>query len=156
MSKKCVLRDWVMELHLRCQGVLVSSVRGCDTIPKEHPLKDLVRVYRSIVLNAAVTKPSSFIEHVELDEAKQRMEKVLDDVDALPVHYIMHLTHAAQIIGYKHPRDKVRKLWRWFYESMCHGFHLTPETEQRMALRLEAKTEDEFIQEGRRNPYEYP
>lgn len=162
-SKSSIIQDWAAKLHLRCQGVLVSSIRGCDTVAKEHPTKDLARVYRSLVLVAAAKKPSSFIDFVDLRETERRMNAVLSDVDPLPHHYVMHMTHSAQIVGLRHSDEGVRHLWTWFYEQMCRGLHVTPETEERMMERLEG-TEQEFAEDSKRkgyvpkrkNPYDYP
>jgi flavin-dependent thymidylate synthase len=47
-----VLQDWVMKLPRRHQGVLLASVRGCDTAPKDDPSKALARCYRGMIVPA--------------------------------------------------------------------------------------------------------
>jgi hypothetical protein len=48
----------------------------------------------------------------------------------------MHLMHAAEIIGYKHPDLRVRAWWRKFYERLAHDMHLWPESEEQLDRRL--------------------
>ena len=85
----------------------MSVIRGCDNAPKEDPCKALARCIRYVLLHSFSDKPSSFIENVDDDELKRRMVAVLSSHDEYPVHYIMHLLHATEIIGYKHPDNLV-------------------------------------------------
>ena len=98
-----VLKEWVTHLGLRHQGVLMSCVRGCDNVPKEDPAKALTRCLRGVLLNSFDPRPSSFIEHADDMELRDRMISVLKNHDHYPIHYIMHLMHGAEIIGYKWP-----------------------------------------------------
>lgn len=143
---KSVLQNWVMELGLRHQGVLLTAVRGCDTAPKNDPSKMLVRCYRSMVLNCHCGDPSkavSFIERVAHDELYRRMRDFLKNLDHYPHHYVMHLAHAAEIIGYKNRVDEQFGLWLDFYFRICKGLHVNPESEQQLDERLNA-SEEEF------------
>lgn len=133
-----VLQPWVEQLGLRHQGVLMACVRGCDSVPKEDATKTLARCLRSVLLNSFDPKPTSFIEHVDDNELQQRMAAVLKNHDHYPIHYIMHLMHGSEIIGYKHTNPWVRDCWHWFYEKLAQCFHLNPETEQQMDIRLGA------------------
>lgn len=54
-----------------------------------------------------------------------------------------HVLHATEIIGYKHPDDRVADRWRWFYSNLAKCFHLNPETEEQLDERLGA-CEDQF------------
>lgn len=60
----------------------------------------------------------------------------LRELDALPHHFHLHFLHAAQIIGFKHPVDRIRKWWAQTYERLVHDMHLWPETEVQMDHRL--------------------
>ncbi len=60
----------------------------------------------------------------------------LRELDAIPHHFQLHLLHAAQIVGYKHPDRRVRGWWLQTYERLVHDMHLWPETEAQMDLRL--------------------
>jgi len=132
-----VLKEWVTRLGLRHQGVLMACVRGCDNVPKEDPTKALARCLRDVLLNSFDPRPSSFIEHVDDVELRDRMIAVLKNHDHYPVHFIMHLMHGAEIIGYKWP-EPAAVFWRWFYERLAQCFHLNVETEAQLDARLGA------------------
>jgi hypothetical protein len=141
-----------MRLGLRHQGVLLTAVRGPDTSPKEDAVKALVRCYRAAVLNAHCGDPrkaKTFIEAVDTDTLYDRMGTVARDGDALPHHYVMHLVHAAEVVGYKHPTPTIAQAWLWFYGSMVHGLHLSPESEAAMDRRLTADEESFFASQSR-------
>lgn len=138
---KSVLQDWVMELGLRHQGVLLACVRGCDTLPKGHPSKVLMRSYRSVLLNAHCgnnREAATFIQEVPPSALAYLMAQFRKDVDHLPHHFVMHMAHAAEVVGYKHPVEAIRDIWRAFYEAVCFGLHVNPETEAQMDERLNA------------------
>jgi hypothetical protein len=58
------------------------------------------------------------------------------DIDSYPQHFVAHTMHAAEIIGYKHPDQKMKSWWTCFYKKMVKGFHLNFETEQQLDVRL--------------------
>ncbi|MDF0540815.1 hypothetical protein PX699_00535 [Sphingobium sp. H39-3-25] len=60
----------------------------------------------------------------------------LRDVDAIPHHFQMHLLHAIEILGYKHPDRRIRGWWHQTYERLVHDMHLWPETEAQLDRRL--------------------
>ncbi|QDT39751.1 hypothetical protein Pan189_41600 [Stratiformator vulcanicus] len=63
--KNGILQDWVCRLGLRYQGVLLTVVRGCDTLPKDCDLKTLSRFLRYLILRPHCGDPrksSSFIQ----------------------------------------------------------------------------------------------
>lgn len=140
-----VVKDWVTDLPLRMQGVLMSSVRGCDSVPKQDGAKHLQRAYRGLILNTPAKKPSSFIDYVSGNDLGMRMRAVLDDHDHYPVHYVLHLMHSVEIIGYFYPEPEQRARWEWFYKAMCSEFHLNPETKEQLIARMTA-TEAEFAE----------
>ena len=141
--RRSVLQDWVMDLGLRHQGVLLSASRGCDSVPKEDPSKKLVRVLRGACFNSYDPRPSSYIERVGFDELASRMSAFLGSCDHHPQHFVAHLMHAAEIVGYHHPDGPTREIWRRFYEAICDGLHVNPETEEQLEDRLRAG-ESEF------------
>lgn len=56
------LQDWVINLPLMQQSVLISAIRGPDGVAKKHKCKPLVRWFRRCVLvsafdGAAITDP---------------------------------------------------------------------------------------------------
>lgn len=133
-----VLQDWVIKLPLRMQGVLLTAVRGCDGVPKEDAAKPLVRMYRGHILNAAVKKPSSFINYVKSHEAYSRMQAVLGNHDHYPMHWLLHIFQAAKIVDYYHPEAQVREQWGFFHRKMCYRLHMNPETKEQIWARLTA------------------
>lgn len=63
-------------------------------------------------------------------------EVYLRYVDEMPHHFQLHLMHAAQIIGYKHPDPATREWWSIFYRMIVNDAHLFPESEELMDMRL--------------------
>lgn len=137
-----VLRPWVRVLPLRFQGVLVTAIRGCDGAPKEDSSKSLSRMIRRAVLNPADPRESLNIggffgfspEQLESD-----LRGFFHSLDQYPLHYIMHLAHACEVIGYSHPDAGMAAFFDYVYLLFCHTFHLRPEDKDEMTRRL---TED--------------
>jgi hypothetical protein len=146
---RSVLQDWVMNLGLRHQGVLVSCIRGCDSVPKEDPSKALMRAMRGVILHSFNQQPSSFIDFVNSNVLRERMVAVLSSFDHYPVHYIMHVLFATEIIAYKGPVSIVAADWLWFYKKLCKCFHVNPETEKQLDARLGETDEQLFTQSQR-------
>lgn len=138
---RSILKDWVMELGLRHQGVLLTVIRGCDTAPKDDPSKLLTRCIRAVLLNTHCDdekKAATFIQHVDADELHERFIAYRKNLDHYPHHYVMHVIHAIEIIGYKHPNPRVAGVWRAFYVRLCEGLHMPFETEDDLDARLNA------------------
>ena len=148
MSKVCVFQDWLFDLTMQQQSVLVLGCRGPDGVAKFHQTKLVVARYRATVLKAAyLGRPmqidegdnTTFMTLVKfsIDGDWQTLCRTFfDHVDELPHHYYMHLMHGAQIAGYKHPNELFRRRWLDFYLDCCHDLHLHPETEKQMDSRL--------------------
>lgn len=141
-----IMQDWTMTLGLRHQGVLLTAVRGCDTAPKHSPSKALTRFLRSVLLNAHCGDPAksrSFIEVPTRESFDAAQRGFFDEWDALPTHYVLHLAHTAEVIGYHHPDPGVADRWLTFYRAICRKMHVMPETMQALDARLGAD-EDTF------------
>lgn len=140
-----ILQEWVAKLGLRHQGVLVSCIRGCDTAPKDgDPSKNLSRALRGMILNTHCANPQnakSYIEYCTLSEITKRQDEFRKNTDHYPHHFIMHIIHASEIIGYKHPDSFMQEIWMNFYIKMCKSLHMNPETEKQMDQRLNADEE---------------
>lgn len=134
-----VMRAWTATLPRRHQGVLVTAVRGCDGAPKEDSSKALSRMIRRAILNPAdereTIKEGGFFGY-DPDRLRRDFTEFLHSLDQYPLHYIMHLCHASQVIGYKHPDAGFREFFSLAYTLMVHPFHLEPETEAAMDERL--------------------
>lgn len=156
MNKRSVLQDWVQELTLMQQSVLLTAVRGPDGSTKYGSIKMLLRWYRRCVLFSALdgivldnprdsrggsfTGPSVYINEHHPCEWPEDMDRLVDDyireMDAIPLHFHNHFMHAAEILGYKHPDEVIRKWWNNVYVRFAHSFHLYPESEEQMDSRL--------------------
>lgn len=137
-----VVREWVAEkCTLKQQTVLLCALRGCDGIDKEDVSKSVVRMLRDVVLYNA-DESSTFI----LDTSKNRsynnpesrhlINGLLDNSDKYHHHWLLHFIHAAEILGFKHPDATISGFWRRLYYDSCSNFHMNPESEEEMDIRL--------------------
>lgn len=159
-----VTQDWVHGLSLMQQSVLLTAIRGPDGMPKYHASKYLLRWYRRCVLLSSflgevVSNPyesdgGSFLgPSIDMDQEsftkdgedgpldwRPKMDDLvtvyIKDLDSVPHHFHMHLMHAAEIVGYKHPKPVVRRWWLRVYERFVRDMHLWPESEQELDRRL--------------------
>jgi hypothetical protein len=122
-----VVRLWVSDLQWMCQTVLFCGLRGCDGVPKEDPSKPLTRALRSVVLNNA-RNDGSFM-NLEPPED-------VPNLDQYPYHWVGHIMHAVEIVGYCHPDKNVRAKWVPLYLKFCDALHLPPEPKEDMLKRL--------------------
>lgn len=156
-----VLQDWVCDLTLMQQSVLLTSLRGADGMPKDHVSKLLIRWLRRCVLISAfdkcvLTNPAdprggSFtgpsLEGVHHKDWSRAMHYLLKEymrtLDEVPHHFQLHFMHAAEIIGYKHPdREVIGEWWMRAYFQLANDMHLTPERETAMDRRLGDRESD--------------
>ncbi len=151
-----VLQPWVSRLTLMQQTVLLTAIRGPDGVSKYGPTKMLLRWYRRCMLLSAMDKrvlstpyeagggsftgPSLYRQSGDPEGWQLPMDDLvgsyLRELDAIPHHFQLHFLHAAQIVGYKHPDDAIRRWWYCTYERLVHDMHLWPETEEQMDRRL--------------------
>lgn len=158
-------QDWVHELTVMQQSVLISAIRGCDGMAKRHKHKPLVKWYRRCVLLSAFdgkaldtpfspgggsftgpvaelygplfeAMPAEIQHNQRCDALQKASDDFVDSRDELPAHYTTHFMHAVEILGYKHPDETVREFWHDFYLRLVHALHLWPETEVQLDLRL--------------------
>jgi hypothetical protein len=131
-----VLQDWVSELPLMQQSTLITALRGVDGVGKENPSKKLTRALRSIVcVDAQPDTEHSFMNISNLISTKD-LKDFLEDIDPYPIHFVLHLLFAIEIVGYKHPDRKVRGFYLAAYERIVYALHLNPETEDQLNQRL--------------------
>ena len=148
MPQPAVFQDWLFDLTMQQQSVLVLACRGPDGIAKFHPTKQIVARYRATVLKAAYLGRPMRIDEGDAttfmtlkyfsvaNEWRAMCGAFFDHVDEIPHHYYMHLMHGAQIAGYKHPNVTFRLRWLDFYTRCCHDLHLMPESAEHMDERL--------------------
>jgi len=144
-----VLQDWVLDLTLMQQSVLITACRGPDTLHKNHVAKVVLRWLRRCFLYSAFEKtvftdpyqegggsftgPCPKNLYATIDAA---LDEYLKSCDEIPHHFHLHFIHASEIIGYKHPDKNIASWWSKAYLRMVHDMHLQPETERQMDNRL--------------------
>lgn len=148
---RCVVQEWVWELPMQQQTVLLGGcVRGPDGIEKRHGSKALIRVMRTHILNAALFgraldlgdkhgSGSYMVLPFMLEDPGhwlQVCDAFFDVIDGLPHHFIAHVEHAVEIMGYKHPNDEWRHRYLELYLRFCEDRHHPPESEADMDERL--------------------
>ncbi len=146
-----VLQGWVHDLTFMMQSVLISATRGPDGVKKDHPVKVLCRWLRRCYLLSAFEKKAILDPYApgggsftgpcvgDLGGIKEYAKEYLRCIDELPHHFQLHMMHAAEILGYKHPDPSIRKWWNDFYLSIVNDAHLQPETQKKMEYRLADK-----------------
>lgn len=137
---RSILQDWVMELPLRHQGVLMSATRGCDTTPKPMVAGDApVERWLSAYLRYTFMIPA---DERELEYAGAFMNVVpphswkASELGHLPQHFYAHLMHAFQVVAVHHPQHHIALECRVIYEKMVNNLHLMPELDSVMEERL--------------------
>ena len=123
-----VMREWVSELPFKMQTVLIMATRGCDAEPKRGASKAATRAMRSVILKNA----DNVTEFMRTDLPPFDM----DGCEGLPLHWLTHTLHAAEIIGYFHPDMAVRGAWYAWYLDAVAKLHLRPETRADLINRL--------------------
>ena len=149
-TSKSVLQDWVSTIGLRHQGTLLSGIRGCDTVPKDHPTKLITRGLRADCLNSFCgdsTKAKTYIRPISHDEFVDMLPLVLNSLDELPSHYLSHFMHSVQILAFYHPDVDRQALWNQLYLRICKRLHLHPESVADVNKRLGAEEETFATQE---------
>jgi hypothetical protein len=130
------VRKWVTEIPWMQQGVLFSALRGCDGLPHNDVSKIIIRGYRNTILKPAHFS-GSFLGMIPLGEdLVKAMNAFSGNFDKYPMHFLTHLAHASEIIGYKHPNKEVRDVWEKFYVDIVRRMHLYPESKIQMEERL--------------------
>lgn len=132
---KSVVKSWLFGLTFKQQTVLLSALRGCDGKNKEDVSKTITRYFRYLVLKNA-DNDTSFMQLVSEAALLEIFTKFFSDIDSYPMHFILHLFHAIEIIGYKHPEVMIRNFWRDIYFLFCETIHLNPESELQLNKRL--------------------
>ncbi|HEY1605599.1 MAG TPA: hypothetical protein VGF77_08360 [Allosphingosinicella sp.] len=152
---RSVLQDWVAHLTFMQQTVLLTAIRGPDGVAKYGAPKMLLRWYRRCILFSAMdgkvletpygpgggsfTGPSydpTTLKHDWREHMDAVVAQYLRELDAIPHHFQLHLLHAIDILGFKHPVCAVRDWWSSTYKRLVHDMHLWPETEEQLDRRL--------------------
>lgn len=135
-----LFQTWVTSLPLRHQGVLSVALRGCDLSPKyplDSPQKNLTSSLRGHICNAFDPReidstPGCFMS-LKVPEVK------LSSLEHYPMHWVVHIIHAVQLIGLYYPDLEVRNKWWRLYLTFVDSLHMSPEEPSATEARL---TED--------------
>ena len=135
-----ILQDWVHQLGLRHQGVLVAAIRGCDGVVKEDPTKPIMRELRGLILvpfdARELAYEKGFMVSFPSKATESGFSVLRKSLDHYPVHYMFHLLHAMEIVGYCHPAEAVRVSYYERYCNLVRRLHLNPESKSEMDARL--------------------
>lgn len=155
--QESVLHEWVHELPFQMQALLLTAMRGPDENNKYNAAKAIIRYLRGTICkpaghwNGKNNNDFMWGEYDSPDMIKSynghpvksttplfstHADAFWQDHDEYPHHFIMHLVHCAEVIGYKHPDCFVRKHWLNFYRDACKAFHMNPESEPQLENRL--------------------
>jgi len=170
--RRSTLQDWVMELTLMQQSVLLAAIRGPDGLDKNHVAKLLLRWYRRCILISAFDRQPIFNPYYSgggsftgpsiSDEPgtgkykrgiadtnpgwEQPMSELvkayLSSCDEVPHHFHLHFMHGAEVLGFKHPWVPIRNWWYQTYATMANDMHLRPELMEQFEKRLGDKEAD--------------
>lgn len=138
-ATESVVHEWVSTLTFQQQALLMTGMRGPDGSEKHNGAKYIVRYLRAIVLKPAGNwqgKNDNDFMWGDYTLFDHYAFEFWNNHDHYPHHFIMHLFHCAEVIGYKHPDHGIRWRWNQFYLGGCRAFHLNPETEEQMDNRL--------------------
>lgn len=115
------------------QNVLISAIRGVDGYAKENKSKRITSALRKVILVDGGTNGHSFL--TGLDLGVEDIEEFLADIDPYPMHFVMHLIYAIEIIGYKHPSREIKYIWLKAYCTIVEALHFNPEDEDQLDCR---------------------
>ena len=121
-----VIKEWAWSLSWKQQTVLMSALRGCDTAGKNDPSKAFIRRLRNAVLHNGGPDDAD-PEFMTPNVTKQDVYDFTKSMDQYPIHFILHLVHAAEVVGYNHPDSQEREFWYLFYNMFVDAFHMLPE-----------------------------
>lgn len=135
MNNTSVVQEWLAkECTWKMQTVLLTSFRGCDGAHKHDYGKTFTRIMRATVLQNADPNGTFFPDSIKT--TRDMHDTFFSDMDHYPVHWFMHLLHAAEIAGYKCPNDELRQFWMNFYLRGIKELHVNPESEDHLDIRL--------------------
>lgn len=135
---KSILKDWLMKLPIRCQGAVLTGIRGCDGHIKNDSSKIMVHGIRNVSLNPANQEsllPGGFMPF-NLEDLLPAAKELADNCDEYPLHFIVHLYQALEVISYYHPDKAVALVFEEAYKILVSGINLNVETKEECRLRL--------------------
>ena len=134
-----------MELPLRYQGTLLTGIRGCDLTPKpamaadDPPERALVAFLRFCVMNPADPREIGMAGAFFCGVPPKPEAWKPSQLGHYPLHWVAHIMHCFEIIGYCNPDVRIRFEAYSIYRRLVDSLHLNCETQQQLHARL---TED--------------
>lgn len=133
-----VLRNWVQVLSWKQQSVLLSGLRGPDTIHCPN-VKIITRWLRNVVQNN-VDPTYSYMMISDLP-GWGLLEK---ELEYCSVHYVHHLTQALMVMAHNCTMPEAQKYAYWLVNRIADDLlHMTRETPEHFFVRLEDKVSHE-------------
>lgn len=129
-----VVQEWLENCSWKEQTVVLCALRGTDS-GGSPVIKSMTRWIRRTSLNNAAPR-KTFMRDEGFPGVKDMAEETPIAFDMLPVHFLGHLMHALEVIGYKHPDILTATSARLAYHGLCEYLHLNPESEEQMSDRL--------------------
>ncbi|NIU00411.1 MAG: hypothetical protein GWN01_05565 [Nitrosopumilaceae archaeon] len=110
----------------------MTGLRGYDAgMPDK--VKHLVRWVRGILLKDGRPNNEQFVRS---NPPEFLYKEFIGMIEYMSWHYVWHLAHSLEIIGYLHPDEKIADQALQFYDWICKKSHVTPETVDEMLERL--------------------
>ena len=129
-----VIKEWAWKLSYKQQAVILSALRGCDMADKEDPAKPFCRRLRGTILESGGADDNCEFMRASIDLPD--IIRFTKQIDRYPIHFLLHLIHAAEVVGFNHPDPLERDFWLAFYHNMVQAFHMYPETKEQNDFRL--------------------
>lgn len=130
-----VLQSWVEKLPIRMQSTLVLGLRGPDTAICPN-VKIYTRWLRGLTFRPG--NPDNVLQFMYAELPPRIVEKnpTARELEFCTQHFLSHLMHSLQIVGYGHPHIAMSgRAWA-LYDDLCKMFHLPVEPIEELGLRL--------------------
>lgn len=128
-----VLKEWLTEYDFTVQSAVLTGIRGYD-LGMPDDLKHLTRWMRGLIMKDGRPNNGKFVRE---DPPEINYKEFIKKTEYMSFHYVWHLAHSLQIIGYLHPDEIISAHALQYYDWLCKKSHINPETKGQMLKRLE-------------------
>lgn len=137
-----VLQEWVSNVGLKMQSILISGLRAPDA--STYTVKKCVRWLRARCQIDADPAKQSYMESVIMDQAMILM--AMEELEYLPCHYVHHFADAFAVVAYHHPEETVKAICYKVHFTIAEEiFHFKPETKEEFLERHKDKLVDQVL-----------
>ena len=104
------------------QGVLLGAIRNCDGSINNTPHKILTRAIRAACIKSAQSSGSFLAQRPDIYTIFETACVFKKDgwMDSVPVHFLLHLIQAIQVLAYDHPDPNHRTIWLKIYTFLVY------------------------------------